>query len=123
MKLLKRISLALVACFTFVLASCGVSQGYADKINDAAAEKNYVLVEDAKKALGDDCIEALVLNTGFIAQVKGCKTKEELDKVINEGKTAKGIIIVVVGGKCMGAAYGEINEQMIKDAMSGKLSN
>ena len=115
MKAFKRICLAVVACLTFVLASCGISQGYADKVNDAAADKNYIQYVDAKKALGGDCVDltATVLGStnGVLIAVKGCKTKEDLEKKLEDGKTIEGIIITVLNNNCMSAAYRKITAE------------
>ena len=118
MKLFKKVSLALVGALTFVLASCGVSQGYADKINDAAAEKKYVQVEDAKKAIGGDLIDGTITiagsTNGVLFAVKGCKSMEDLKKKVEDGKDVEGIVIVVLNNNCMSAAYKKITKEDLK---------
>lgn len=123
MKIFKRVLLGIALAFVcvFTLASCSkVSQSYADKINDAAKDGEYVSIGDARDALGDECIELTVLNTGVLAAVKGYNKdnyKEKLDAA-DENTKFEYIVIYVAAGNCTGATYGSGSAAEVKAAMS-----
>ena len=98
-----------------VLAACSnVTEKYAEKINKAAAEKEYYTVEQVREDLGDEAVEILVLNTGVIVAVKGCTSLDEIKAKIDEGKDVKGIIVTVALGKVTGAKYQVITQDDLK---------
>lgn len=114
---LSSLLLVLVACFT--LASCSkISQKYADKINKAAEEKEYITYSEVKEALGDEAVfvgvEVLGSANGVVVAVKGCDSLEDIEAKLDEGKTVKGITIVIVNNNATGAEYSEITEEDLK---------
>ncbi len=120
---MKKIVSLILVCILMVgvLASCGsnVSESYAKKINDAAKDKEALTYEDVIKDLGDEAIDLtadipFVGRGGVIIAVKGVKSQEDLEKLVDEGKEVKGIVITIAGGKATGAKYGEINEDSFK---------
>ena len=107
MKKIKMLAAALVAgVAAFGLASCSaISQSYADKINDAAADKEYITVEEAKEKLGDEAVDVNLLVGGALIAVKGCDSVEDIKAKLDEGKEVKGIVITYALGNCTSATY------------------
>lgn len=106
------------------LASCSsVSQDYADKIVEKAKEDKNYTYDDVKKKLGDEAIDFTVeigagefgYRGGAIIAVKGIKSKDDLQKKVNDGEDVEGIIVVISNGKATSASYGKITaEQLAK---------
>ena len=109
----KILSLALV-CVLMVgvlltLASCGnISQSYADKVNKAVEDGEPLTKDEVMKALGDGAVwqgmggDAL----GVIMAVKGCSSMEEIEELVKNKEEADVIIVAVVDGKAVKAAFG-----------------
>ena len=112
----KIISLILVAVLLVcTLASCSnISESYAEKINEAAKEKDYYTYEEVKDDLGDDIVDITVAGNGVIIAVKGCASVEDINTKLENGDTVKGIVVTVVLGKATGAAYREIKAEDLK---------
>ena len=119
---MKKIVSLILICILMVgvLASCGsnISESYAKKINDAA-KKEALTYEEVMADLGDEAIDITVAipivgRGGVIIAVKGVKSQEDLEKLVEEGKEVKGIVITIAGGKATAAKYGEINEDSFK---------
>jgi PBP1b-binding outer membrane lipoprotein LpoB len=101
----------LVGCVA-TFASCGkISQGYADKINKAAADKEYYTYDEVMEDLGDSAIDVTALKTGFVIAVKGCENWDEIEDKLDDGKTVKGLYITFVAGNATAAEYREITEK------------
>lgn len=114
MKRFKKVFLGIALAFVtlIALASCSnVSKSYADKVNKAASDKQYVTVADAKKALGDECFQTDLLVGGALFAIKGYKntmTQEELEKKMeeaDENTKYEAIVIGYLGSNCMKAYY------------------
>ena len=124
MKSLKRVLLGLVVSFAFVfmLVSCSgskVSKAYADTINNSHQAGNDVTCEDAKTALGDECIEIKTGNTGKLIAIKGL-TKDNYQEKLNsvsDDTRFEFISITVVTDKCTYAFYGSGTVGEIKAAL------
>ena len=108
------LSVFLVLGGFLLLASCSnVSQSYADKVNKAAENKEYITLTQAKEDLGDECFSVIVANSGVIYAVKGYKntmTNEELSAKFDEADENtkfQTIIIAVLLGNCTKATYVE----------------
>ena len=94
----KIVSLALVVVMLVcVLASCGnISESYAKKINEAAANKEHYtysqVIEDlgGKEKVADLTITVLGSTSGTVIAVKGCSNWDEIEDKIDEGETVKG---------------------------------
>ncbi|MDE7263147.1 MAG: hypothetical protein K2N64_00615 [Anaeroplasmataceae bacterium] len=106
---------AFVACLSlFLMVACSnVSQSYADKINNAAKDEPITL-EQVRKDLGDESVEILVLNSGVIISVKGCKTMDDLKKKLEEDDNVEGIIVTIALGKATHAEYRKIDTSDLK---------
>ncbi len=110
------ISLTLVIVMLIcTLASCGsISESYAEKINEAAKNKEHYTYSDVVDDLGgkdkviDYTIDLFGSVNGTVIAVKGCKNWDEVEDKIDEGKTVKGIVVVILNGKATGAEYREI---------------
>ena len=112
-------AMLLVGC-VFVLASCSnVTEAYADKINEAADNKEYLAYEDVLKDLGDEAVdytgELFGVRGGFIVAIKGCTTKDEIKQKVESSDKVEGIYILIVNGNATKAYYKEITEDDIKD--------
>lgn len=101
----------LVGCVA-TFASCGkISQGYADKVNKAAANGEHFTYDEVMEDLGDNAIDLTIVKTGVIVAVKGCTTWDEIEDKIDDGKTVKGLYIVMALGKATSAEYREITAE------------
>lgn len=117
--------LAAAGVFSLTLASCSnVTQSYADKINNEAKDDDgkYITYADAKKALGDECIDitvtALGKTSGILVAVKGIKSQEDLEAKLKEaeekGTEVKGIVITVLANNCTAAVYKALSTSDLK---------
>ena len=115
-KFTKVFALVLVAvvCLSIFTACSNISQAYADKINKAAGRDEHLEYLDVMNDLGDNAIDITILKTGVIVAAQGCESLEELNAKLDAGKTVKGIIVTVVGGKAVSAKYTEITEEDLK---------
>ena len=106
-KFTKVFALVLVAvvCLSIFTACSNISQAYADKINKAAGRDEHLEYLDVLNDLGDNAIDITVLKTGVIIAAQGCESLEDLNAKLDEGKTVKGIIVTIVGGKATKAEY------------------
>ena len=118
MKLFKKVFASLSIAFLglIVLASCSsVTHSYSQKINDAAYNKEYVTVEDARKELGDECIDftskVILDGYGALVGIKGLNKDNYLDKIKNGDPHDKYdvIMISVIDDKCMGSTFQEMS--------------
>ena len=118
MKLFKKVFASLSIAFLglIVLASCSsVTNSYSQKINDAAYNKEYVTVEDARKELGDECIDltskVILDGTGTLVGIKGLNKDNYLDKIKNGDPHVKYdvIMISVIDDKCIGSTFQEMS--------------
>lgn len=109
-KFIKIISLTLaLVCICGVFAACGnISQSYADKVNKAAEKDEHITYTEVLEDLGEDAIDITLLKSGVIIAVKGCSTVDDIKAKLDDGKTVKGIVVTVVGGKAISAEYREI---------------
>ena len=127
MKKLRNIFIAMAACFAFVfaLASCSgskVSKDYADKINNSFSAGTLITYEEAKNALGNECIDVTDGGqNGLLVAVKGVTNENYKEKLnIQDANTKYDyIVITIVQGKCQRALFAtgpasEINNSLIK---------
>ena len=117
MKLVKRFSLvALLLVAVLSLASCKGLEGLADDINKAAEDGEAMTYSQVMDELGDDVINytadvPVVGRNGVLIKVKGCANWEEINEKLEAGKTVKGIVVTVIGGKATAAEYREITPE------------
>lgn len=106
-KFAKVMALMLVVVMSLaLLASCGVSEKTADKINQAAKDGEHMSVADVKKTCGGDpTIDISVAGNGLLVWVNGCKTKEDVQKKVEAEKEVKALYVTVLGGKATAAVY------------------
>ena len=99
----------------FALVGCGVSQGTADKINDAAKEKDYMTWTEVVDILGTDYVGLSGGNaenvTGWVYWYKGYETMEEVNEALEAGKTVKYIRVDFFLGEAKNAEYGELTPE------------
>lgn len=114
--------LGVAGAVAFGCASCtsGVSQKYADQINEEAKDDDgkYVTYDEAKKKLGKNCTDITVAlgssRNGILIAVDGCSSKEDIQKKLDEGKEVKGIVITVLNNNCTAAVYRTITASDVK---------
>ncbi|MCQ2771946.1 MAG: hypothetical protein MJ238_01545 [Bacilli bacterium] len=108
----KTTKIVFAALSAFMLAGCGISEGYADKVNKAAkseSEKDDYSYDKCIKDLGDPTIDGYValVKSGVCIWVSGCKNAEEVSKKQEDGKKLKSLTITFVGGKATAAVYSD----------------
>lgn len=96
----------------FSLVACGVSQSYADKINEAAKAKEYITWSEVIDELGTDYTGLSGGTnadnvTGIVIWYKGYKSYDEAKEAVDDGKTVKMISITFLLGKAQSASYEE----------------
>ena len=118
MKKFFKFFMAFIACFgLFFLASCSnVTQAYADKINEEAkdGDKDFITLEQIRKDLGDEAVEILILNSGVVIAVKGCKSVDDIKAKLDAGEDVEGLVITIVAGNATAAAYRKITSSDLK---------
>lgn len=118
MKLIKKLSVFTILAVLFLaVASCGINEKYADKINKAAADKEYITYEEVVKKLGEDNIVDWtgsadlgfvdVKPSGVVYAIKGCDSWDDVEEKLEAGKTVKGIVITFLNGNATNAVYKE----------------
>ena len=107
---------ASVAALSLILlvACSNVSQKYADKVNKAAKDGEPITLEQVRKDLGDDRAEIIILGSGVIISVKGCKSVDDIKEKIDEGKDVEGIIVTILASKATSAEYRKITTSDLK---------
>ena len=89
-----------------LLASCGISEKTAEKVNQATKDGEPMSVADLEKLCGGEAtIDLRVLGSGFLVWVSGCKDAEAVQKKLDESKTPKALYVMVVAGKATTAVY------------------
>lgn len=116
---MKKILSAFLVCVllvgtVFALASCNISESYAEKINKAFDKGEPYTYEKVKKDLGEDAVDLTFLESGVIIAVKDCDSLDDIEDRLEEGKKVQGIVVTVAGGKAIAAKYGEITEDDLK---------
>ena len=100
---------ALLVALVGLVGCSNVSQSYADKINDAASNKEHYTYEEVLKDLGDEAqdwtVTVLGSTNGSIYAIKGVTTKEEFEKLVEEEKDTECLIVVIVNNKAISAKY------------------
>lgn len=108
------LSLVLLAGMIFTLASCNISESYAEKINKAAEADEHFTYEQVLEDLGEDAIDITILKTGVVVAVKGCSSLDELEDKLDNGEKVEGIVVTVLAGKATAAKYKTITEDDLK---------
>lgn len=114
MKKFTKVFAVMLVCMLAVslLCACGVNQKAADKINQAAKDGKHMTFEELKKSYGDPTVNgagggSLIGATGVVVWVNGCKTLEEAQKKLDEGKKLEALTVTLLNGKATAASYGE----------------
>ena len=108
------LSLVLLAGMVFTLASCNISESYAEKINKAAEADEHYTYEEVLEDLGEDAIDFTILKNGVVIAVKGCTSLDDIKAKLDAGDEVEGIIVTVDKGKATGAKYKSITEDDLK---------
>ncbi|MBP5649322.1 MAG: hypothetical protein J6X29_04895 [Clostridia bacterium] len=112
MKKAIRISAAvLLVVLALSLIACGsVSKDYADKINNAAKNKEHLTYSAVIGDLGDPAVNGVVTlggsgESGACIWYKGCKTVSEAKEKKDKGEKIESITITFLDGKATAAVY------------------
>lgn len=108
------LSLVLLAGMIFTLASCNISESYAEKINKAAEADEHFTYEQVLEDLGEDAVDLTFAKNGVIVAVKGCASLDEIEDKLDNGDKVEGIIVTIVLGKATAAKYKTITEDDLK---------
>lgn len=118
MKKVFKFFMVFAACFSlFFLASCSnVTQKYADKINEEAQDGDgeYITLDQVRNDLGDEAVEILILNSGVVIAVKGCKSVDDIKAKLDAGEDVEGLVITIVAGNATSATYRKITSSDLK---------
>lgn len=117
--------------FAFVglvaLASCSnVSKSYCNKINEAAYNSENITAEEAKSALGDECLDLtssqILAGNGALIGIKGLTKDDYSDKIKNADPHDKFevIMIAVANDKCVSATYQTMSLSELKSILKIK---
>ena len=108
-KFAKIMALTMVVVLSvLVLASCGINEKTAEKINNAAKEGEAMSIADVKKLCGGDPTFGVdVTVAGVMTWVSGCKNAEDVKKKLDDGKKLKSLTVTFVLGKATLAVYGD----------------
>lgn len=106
-KTVKVVALMLVVVLSLaLLASCGVSEKTAEKINQAAKDGKAMTPDEVKKLCGGDPTFGVdVLVAGEMIWVSGCKNADDVQKKLDDGKSLKALYVTFVLGKATSAVY------------------
>lgn len=112
-RLLKCVSVAAMVIGLMFLFSCSkTDHAYEKRINEfvelvnTSAEKGKPITLNAVKTkLGEDIIEVLILNSGYVIAIKDCKTYDELKVKYYLGEDIEGIFVSIQDGKAVFAKY------------------
>lgn len=112
MKALKKFLLVFVAVFSlFAFVSCGISEGYADKINKAAENDDHITYSEVIKKLDEPQINTIISiadnHNGAGTWIKGCDSLEEAKEKYDEGKTVYMLVITFMNNKATSATWSE----------------
>lgn len=115
-KIFKLSMMSLVALFAlFALVGCaGVSQSFADEINEKAEAKENYTYEQLKEKLGDPTIDVsgslggLLDVSGVVTWAKGYENLEAMNEALEEGKTVKTLVVTFFNGRATAAEYKEV---------------
>ena len=119
-KSIRIISLVLLlALVASVFVGCSnATESYAEKINNAAKENKHYTYQDVIEDLGDEAIDITAdlfgSVNGVIIAVQGCKSMDEIEDKIDDGKDVKGVVIIIAGSKATSATYKVITEDDLK---------
>lgn len=116
-KVFKLSMIMVVALFSlFALTSCGgVSQGMADKINDAAKnDENYTytdLIDKLGKPVIDLTIEVLNSRSGLVTWAKGYDNYDDYEAALKDGKDVEILIVSILDNKARTAEFKAAEEE------------
>lgn len=100
----------LVIMSVALLASCGVSEKSAEKVNNAAKDKKFMSIEECKKAFGDPTLDltATILGHtgGALVWINGCKNADDVKAKLDAGKELKALTVTIADGVATSATYG-----------------
>lgn len=118
-KIFKLSMMSLVALFAlFVLVGCaGISDDFADEIEDKAEAGEHYTYEELVDKLGEPTVKAAaglgdVLGvSGVVQWSKGCENADEVKEKLDAGKVVKTLYVTFLNGKAMSAEYEELGDE------------
>ena len=124
MKVVKKAILSILLCFTFIFSLTGcssINKGYADVINTAYKNGNAITYVEAKRSLGDECIdktrEESSKRSGLLVAIKGVTNEDAIKNATDEAKFDF-IVITVVNDDCTYAYFATGSAAEVKSALN-----
>ena len=102
--------IALFALVTLVGCGAGITEKFADKINEKVSTEECYTYEQLVEKLGEPTEKAVVAGTGLAVWVDGYETLEEIADALEDGKTIKSLSVTFLAGKATHAEYEEVKE-------------
>ncbi|MCH5171441.1 MAG: hypothetical protein J1F31_01210 [Erysipelotrichales bacterium] len=91
------------------LASCGISQSAADKINKAREDGKHLtydqLIKDYGKPTYDLTAEVFGSRSGDVTWVKGCDSSTKVKEKLDNGEKLSALTVVILNNKAMSATW------------------
>lgn len=113
-KFVKITALMLVVIMSVaLLASCGLSEKTAEKINNAHKDGEDMSVADVKKLCGGDPtfnFTEPVTNSGLMVWVSGCANADDVKAKTEAGQSLKALYVTFALGKATGAVFQDYDE-------------
>ena len=104
-KVLKRFFLVIVViALTLTLTGCGFASKAKKLDENFKAGEEYSLA-DIKDKMGDPTYEATFAGSGVVVWINGCDSKEDAQKMWEEGETADALVVTVVLNKVTSVDY------------------
>ena len=106
-KVFKRfLIIVVVLALTLTLTGCGFASKAQKLDEEFKAGEKYSLA-DIKDKMGDPTYEATVAGTGVVVWINGCDSKEEAEKLWEEGKSADALVVTVAFNNVTSVDYVE----------------
>ena len=104
-KVFKRflVIVALIA-LTLTLTGCGFASKAKKLAEDFEAGEKFSLA-DIKDKMGDPTSEALVLGSGAVIWIDGCKTMEEAQEKWDKGEKMDALVVVVAANNVISVSF------------------
>jgi len=95
-KVFKRfLIIVVVLALTLTLTGCGFASKAQKLDEEFKAGEKYSLA-DIKDKMGDPTYDATAFGTGAVVWVEGCDSKEDVEKLWEEGKSVDALVVTVV---------------------------
>lgn len=106
----KGLFLGLALVLGLGLASCGINEKSAEKINVAAAKEDHFTYEEVIKKYGTPVVNGVVSGfgveeTGVCTWYEGCENMDEVNAKLEKGKSIDVLVVTFANGLATKAEY------------------